>query len=147
MQADYKDHEHVLESLEKAVQEIDEMHELLILHKHRIPTVDTVILLYHSPAVALAFTCSCCVNLHATCCTLQYLGHSAAATGAQATEKVQHDSIDVVLAIFSAHPAISLTWTITSVQVLRDDIRDAHEAFSNALTSVAQLLPKQQTAE
>ena len=69
VQADFKEHENVLESLEKAVQEIDEMHGLLIMHKQRIPTVDTVILLYHSPAVALALKCSCCVNLHATCCT------------------------------------------------------------------------------
>jgi len=59
VQADCKEHEHVLESLEKVVQEIDEMHGLLILHKQRIPTVDTVIILIHSSAVALAFTCSC----------------------------------------------------------------------------------------
>ena len=69
VQADFKEHEHVLESLEKAVQEIDEMHGLLITHKQRIPTVDTVIILCHSPAVAFAFKCSCCVSLHATCCT------------------------------------------------------------------------------
>ena len=69
MQAAYKEHEHLLESLEKAVQEIDEMHGLLIMHKQRIPTVDTVIILIYSSAVALAFTCSSCVNLHATCFT------------------------------------------------------------------------------
>ena len=42
LQAVYKKQEAVLEDLKGAAQEIAEMHELLMVHKQRIPTVDTV---------------------------------------------------------------------------------------------------------
>ena len=68
LQAVYRKQEAALEDLQRAAREIAEMHEVLIVHKQRIPTVDTV---RYAPSI-LSYYCNCSshmtFNMHAILC-------------------------------------------------------------------------------